>query len=69
MFMSSHISDIIYSLGKDVSIQVLYNRALTQLGMAAFRIGNFEECHDILIEVCQGGQAKLKEILAQGIPY
>jgi len=33
--------------------------------MAAFRLGNFEECNAILVDVCQS--PKLKESLAQGV--
>lgn len=61
--MKTHISDIIHL--QDITNQILYNRVLTQLGMAAFRLGLIEESHDILVEVCQ--HSRLKELLAQGL--
>lgn len=50
---------------QDIGSQILYNRAITQIGMSAFRLGLIEESHDILVEICQ--TAKLREILAQGV--
>jgi translation initiation factor 3 subunit C len=60
LLLKSHIGDVVYL--QDIGIQILYNRAVTQCGMAAFRAGNIEEAHDILVDICQ--IAKLKEILA-----
>jgi translation initiation factor 3 subunit C len=45
--------------------QILFNRALVQIGLAAFRLGKIKESHDILAEICQ--YAKHKELLAQRI--
>jgi translation initiation factor 3 subunit C len=45
--------------------QILYNRALVQTGMAAFRQGKIREAHDILADICQN--PKHKELLAQRI--
>jgi len=42
----------------------LYNRAIVTIGLAAFRLGLFDECDQVLIEVSQS--PKLKESLAQG---
>lgn len=33
--------------------------------MAAFRLGLIEECHEILVDVCQ--HSRLREVMAQGI--
>ena len=44
--------------------QVLYNRALTQAGMAAFRLGDILQSHEILVEIYQN--MRYKELLAQG---
>jgi translation initiation factor 3 subunit C len=63
LLLKTHIADII-SL-QDIGTQIIYNRAITQIGMAAFRLGMIEDAHDILVDICQ--TAKLKEILAQGI--
>ncbi|CEM01904.1 unnamed protein product [Vitrella brassicaformis CCMP3155] len=49
----------------DVSVQILYNRNLVQAGLCAFRHGKIAEAHASLMEVC--AQAKLKELLAQGM--
>ena len=35
-----------------IAIQVHFNRAVVQIGLAAFRLGNFEECNSILVDVC-----------------
>lgn len=47
----------------DVSVQVMYNRALVQLGMAAFRGGLIGEALSLLSEICS--HARMKELLAQ----
>lgn len=49
----------------NVKVQILYNRALTMLGIAAFRTGQYAEAHECLAEICGGGHTK--ELLAQGI--
>ena len=43
----------------------MYNRALTQVGMSAFSLGLIEDCHEVLVEICQN--QRLREILGQGI--
>lgn len=48
----------------DSSVQVLYNRALVQLGLSAFRAGEIEESHQILNEIANS--QRLKELLGQG---
>jgi translation initiation factor 3 subunit C len=45
--------------------QILYNRALVQIGLSAFRLGKMRESHDILADICQ--HQKHKELLAQRI--
>jgi len=42
--------------------QILYNRALTQTGLAAFRLGKIQEAHDLLADICNN--SKNKELLA-----
>ena len=48
----------------DISTQVLYNRALAQIGICAFRSGLLKECHSALSEMV--GSLKQKDLLAQG---
>jgi len=58
--MRSKISQIISK--QQISNQILYNRAIVTVGLSAFRLGLFDECNEILIEVSQS--PKLKESLA-----
>lgn len=60
LLLRTHVSDIVHT--QDIGTQIIYNRAITQIGMAAFRIGLIEESHDILVDICQ--TAKLREVLA-----
>lgn len=63
LIMKSHIGQII----KDYKVdnQILYNRAITQTGMAAFRLGDIKLSHEILIEIYQN--TRFKELLGQGV--
>ena len=60
--MKARLSQIIAK--QQISNQILYNRAIVQIGLSAFRLGLFDDCNQILIDVCQS--PKLKESLAQG---
>lgn len=46
------------------SLQIIYNRALVQLGLSAFRRGLIEESHQCLNEITNS--LRLKELLGQG---
>jgi len=48
----------------EVNTQILYNRAIIQLGLCAFRKGMFNECHSILNEI--SSFIRIREIIAQG---
>ena len=48
------------------SILMVYNRALVQLGICAFRKGMIVEAKEILDEICT--QLRIKELLGQTMP-
>ncbi|BAO42497.1 eukaryotic translation initiation factor 3 subunit C [Kluyveromyces marxianus] len=57
-------SDITKSIsGSDASLQILYNRCVIQLGLAAFKAGLINECHQVLNGLCINPH--LREILGQ----
>ncbi|QFZ29179.1 putative eukaryotic translation initiation factor [Clavispora lusitaniae] len=62
LFLSSQMYNHIATA--DSNIQVLYNRALVQLGLSAFRAGEIDESHQILNEIANS--QRLKELLGQG---
>ena len=59
----SHLSDISPNL--DAPTQIIYNRALVQLGVCAFSIGLVQECVSALQDVV--GTGKIRELIGQGI--
>jgi len=63
MLLMSHLQDTIQHA--DVTTQILYNRVVVQLGLAAFRKGFIAECQSTLLEIFSS--QKPKELLAQGI--
>ncbi|GEQ70051.1 hypothetical protein JCM33374_g3727 [Metschnikowia sp. JCM 33374] len=62
LFLDSQIYNNIYQA--ESSVQVLYNRALVQMGLSAFKSGEIEESHQILNEIINS--QRLKELLGQG---
>ena len=62
MFLMSHIADNISH--SDIPTQVLYNRAMVQLGFCAFRMGMIDMGYKCLHDICISG--KPKELLGQG---
>lgn len=63
LLLMSHLQDTIQHA--DVATQIMYNRAVVQLGLAAFRRGFIHECQTILAEIFQTGRQK--ELLAQAV--
>lgn len=61
LLLKTHMQEIIH--GQEINVQVLYNRAVTQIGLAAFRLGLIEETQESLADIAQN--QRIKEVLAQ----
>lgn len=63
LLLMTHLQEKIHQARP--SLQVLFNRATVQLGLAAFRLGRINDAHNCLQELCYS--QRIKELLAQGI--
>lgn len=63
LMLMSHLQHNIQKA--DIPLQIIYNRALVQLGLCAFRFGNIKDAHTALLDIQILGRAK--ELLAQGL--
>jgi translation initiation factor 3 subunit C len=64
IFKQSYIYEYI-QVYKDYQLKMIFNRTLAQLGLCAFRFGNYSECLSYLYPLCANGTTKLKEYLSQ----
>ena len=63
MFLMSHLQEQVHNA--DVVTQILYNRAVVQVGLAAFRVGLIREAQSTLQDIFN--TQRVKELLAQGV--
>lgn len=63
MLLMSHLQETVH--GADVGTQIMFNRAVVQLGLSAFRLGLIKESQSTLQDIF--ASQRVKELLAQGV--
>ncbi len=63
LILMSHLQEVIHH--SDPATQIMYNRAMVQLGICAFRHENIQDAHNALTDLMMSG--RVKELLAQGL--
>lgn len=65
LMIMTGLQNSILNYKSDIQLQILYNRALVQLGLCAFRHGFIFEAHSSLLDILFKG--RVRELLGQGL--